>query len=372
MIEIKKQQVKLKDKEYQQFKTPPLLAGYNYPLEDINKSRSQNSLLTIRLETSLICNLKCIYCNGLTGKGLSGEISFDKMKEVILEAKSLGAQSVVIIGGGEPTIFPYFRQLIKFVNKKGMIPVIFTNGLTLTQDLSYFLYDNNTSVIFKLDSLDEKIQDLLAGEKGTYKLIMRGMQNLFKVGFNKSKGEALRCGASFVVTDINYKDIIDVWQFCRENNIYPNLEELIPRNRGLKYSSKLEVNKQDMHKLKKKILLLDREKYNYDWLIHTPLPGHGCLQFFYSVYITSRGYIQPCADIDIKLYNIKNTTIAAAINKPFFKLVRNIEPKLDGKCFNCDYNKLCVGCRGLAFSLARQKGLNIYHAIVQEDPLCCK
>lgn len=369
---MNKQKIKLKHKEHSQFKIPPLLAGYNYSLEDINKARKQNRLLTMRLETSLVCNLRCIYCNGLTGKKLAGEISFDKMKKIILEARSLGAESIVIIGGGEPTIFPYFRQLIRFISKKNMIPVVFTNALTLTKDISYFLYDNNASVIFKLDSLDEKIQDLLAGKKGTYKSIMSGMQNLFKAGFNKNKGKTLRCGASFVVTAFNYEDIIKVWQFCRDNNIYPNLEELIPRNKGLKHSKQLEINKECIGSLKKKILLLDRKKYNYDWIMHTPLPGHGCLQFFYSIYITSKGYIQPCADIDIKLYNIKDITIAAAINQPFFKFIRNIESKLEGKCFNCDYNKLCVGCRGLAFSLARQKGLDIYKAVVQEDPLCCK
>jgi radical SAM protein with 4Fe4S-binding SPASM domain len=359
-------------KKAKSYNKPPMLAGYNYPLGDIQKARQRNQLLTMRLETSRICNLRCIYCNGATGKKVPGEISFKAMKKVILEAKSLGAKSVVVIGGGEPTIYRHFKALIEFIDKNKMVPVVITNGLKLSKDMSRFLYNTNASVLFKLDSLDEQVQDRLAGKKGTYKLIMKGIDNLLSIGFNKNKGDILRCGASFVLTDLNYKDIVGIWKFCRENNIYPNLEELIPRNKGLERLDELWVNKEDVHALKKEILLLDRKKYNYDWLIYTPLPGHGCLQFFYSIYITSEGYIQPCADITIEFYNIKDTSITEAINGPFFNLVRNIEPNLQGKCLSCKHNRFCVGCRGLAFSMGMKEGLDVYESVTKEDPLCCK
>lgn len=353
-------------------KKTPVLIGYNFSPKEANEARDHGRLLSMRLETSAACNLRCIYCNGDTGRKLPGEISLHLMKNVIRQGKSRGARSVVVIGGGEPTVYPYFRALIRYVNKKKMIPVVITNGLRLTADLCSFLYDENASVLFKLDSLDENVQDCLAAKKGAFREIMKGVENLFAKGFNKGKNGMLRCGASFVVTAINLVGIPEVWRFCRENNLYPNMEELIPRGRGHLSEKKIQVDKRELYRLKKKLLEIDRKKYGYEWNVYTPLPGHGCLQFFYSVYVTCQGYVRPCADVDIKYFNIRNTTLNEILRSPFYRVTRNIEKNLHGKCGTCNITDICHGCRGRAFSIGIHEGLDSYQAVCREDPACCR
>lgn len=82
---------------------------------------------------------------------MDNEISYDSLVGLVDEAKTLGAKSVVVIGGGEPTIYPQFRELISHINSEGLIPVIFTNTQGITDDLAKFLFDNNVTVITKLD-----------------------------------------------------------------------------------------------------------------------------------------------------------------------------------------------------------------------------
>ena len=352
------------------FVEPPSLIGYNYSAGAARKAGNSGKLLAMRLETSYACNFRCIYCNGASGRKRKGEVPFGLLKRSIAELKELGGKSVIVIGGGEPTIYPHFRELIEFIARRKMIPVIITNASLLTPEMVEFLYQKNASVLFKLDSFSEAVQDRLAGKKGAFRAIMLGLENLFSAGFNVSHGKKLRCGASFVVTRHNYQEIPQLWDFCRKNNLYPNMEEFIPRGRGARWAGELAVSADDLIKLKRKILNLDRKKYGYDWLVYAPLPGHGCLQHLYSVYLSGRGNVRPCADIDIDLFDIRKMSLPQILRSPFFDFIRNIEKHLEGKCFRCVHNDLCVGCRGNAFNVGVKEGKDLYAALRREDPSC--
>ncbi|MCM8797525.1 MAG: radical SAM protein [Candidatus Omnitrophica bacterium] len=354
------------------FKRPPALAGYTYPPKLAQEAASRGGLLAMRIETNNACNFNCIYCNSAVENRRYSEMPLSTLKDAIAEGASLGCKSVVVIGGGEPTLYRHFKALVCYINQKGMIPVVITNASSLDLAMAQFLFDENASILFKLDSFKEKIQNRLSGNRESYKLIMRGIKNLFSVGFNKDVDGVLRCGASFVLTKFNYNEIVSLWKFCRDNNLFPNLEQLILRGNALAYASELIVDRDGIRKLKERLSAIDRYRYGYDWLVYSPLPGYGCLQHLYSIYVDSKGYIRPCADIDIKLFNIRKMKIREILKTPFFLFVRNIGKHLQGRCAHCRHHALCVGCRGNAFNVGLQEGLDVYKALVREDPLCWK
>jgi radical SAM protein with 4Fe4S-binding SPASM domain len=354
------------------FKKPPELVGYNFSPMAARRARNSGRLLSLRVETSQECNLKCLYCNSSTEFKPPDEISFDQIKQAILQAKALGARSVVVTGGGEPTIYPQFPELVKFINQENLIPVIFTNGQELTARLAKFLFKENASVLFKLDSFKAAVQDRLCHKKGSFWKILRCLENLLAAGFNRNGINQLRAGISFVVTKINYQDTPEIWRFCRANHLYPNLEQLVPRNRGLKHLKNLQISNRTLNQLKQKLLDFDRKKYGYNWLVHSPLAGQGCFQTFYSLYLTSTGYLQPCADIAIERFNIKNFPLAEVLKKPFFQLARHVDQKLTGACASCRYHSACIGCRGIAFTTGINQGLSPEAALCAPDPLCYK
>ena len=351
-------------------KPPPALAGYTIDHNRAKEFRDKGKLLTMRLETSLVCNLKCMYCNNDAGVLPLGEISFSAMRRAIDEVKSLGAESVVIIGGGEPLLYANITELIAYISTSGMIPVIISNGLMLTKELCSFLWNNNASILLKCDSFHAETQDVLSGEAGTHTAIMHAIDLVMQAGFNHPDRPVLRVGLSFVVTKLNSGDIFSLWKFCRENNFYPNFEEFIPRGRGLTNYNKLFLDNGSVFALKEKLLDLDRTHYGFDWLIHTPLPGHGCFQPICSVYITSLGDVRPCPDIEVSLSNIGDASIAEIIGTPFFQLSRNIEKHLRGKCRLCKHGRRCIGCRGNAFTVGMTQGMSPEDALCSPDPLC--
>lgn len=355
------------------FLQKPGLIGYTYSREEALKARENNQILAMRLETSLACNLKCKYCCNSSGIALEDEISFEKLIDLINEAKQLGAKSIVIIGGGEPTIYPKFKELIDHINKNELIPVVFTNTTTMTRELAEFLYKSNASVITKLDSLNEEIQDNLVGVKGTYQLIQKGIENLLSVGYGNVDDETmLRLGASFVVNRKNMKEVATIWRYCRERKIFPNLEAMIP-NGFAKDLKDMYLRPEEWKNLRLELLKIDQNEFGYDWPPYLT-SCNGCSQVFYNIYITVKGVARSCSCIHFERagvnINVHDMTLKEIIQTPYFQKSRNIEKFVTGKCKKCKYNPACFGCRAMAFADGVEKGMSFFEALANEDPSC--
>jgi len=362
--------------EKKELKTPPVLEGYLFPdFNEARKARDENRLLSLRVETSLKCNLKCGYCYRESGEASPEEMSYEELIAVIDQAYLLGARSIVIIGGGEPTIYEQFRSLVTHIHSKRMIPVVITNCQTMTKSLAGFLFEKNASVLIKLDSLRENVQDTLVGVEGAFKQIQKGLSNLLEAGFD-STGK-VRLGASFVINRLNVDELEDVWRFLRNKNMFPNLETLTPHGRAANYPEWL-LTQDEVQALKYRLLALDEKEYGYTWNPYTPLIGAGCRQLEYSCCITVEGYVRPCAAVHIDHLNVrpgheKAVTLADSIHDPFIHRARHAEEFLQGNCGKCEYKtNECIGCRGCAFALGVLNGMDIFDAIVLDDPYCTK
>jgi len=354
------------------YKSPPYLTGYNYTSKKAHGARKVGKILCMRIELGRECNLKCIYCYTDGGEPLPNELKYEEIKSLINQGKELGIESIIIIGAGEPVISPFFKELIEYINSKGIIPVIFTNSISITKDMAEFLYNKNSSVMIKLDSFNANIQDFLTDKRGSYSKIQKGLDNLINAGFTDiQKTNKFRLGISFVTNTHNINEIKDIWKFCRDNNIYPNQEILTPNGRGRNIVNLIPTIAQ-YKKLKLELLELDQKEYGFDWLPYTPLTGCGCLQFLYSVYITCEGYVRPCAGVEIKQENIREKPLKEILNTNFFQLCLYIDKHLNGKCKNCVYNSECIGCRGIAYTIGINSNKNPLEAICDEDPFCYK
>lgn len=163
---------------------PPTLRGYNFTPDEARKARVSGQLLSMRTELTHACNYRCVYCNEGLNQGRGLLLQLGLIKDVICQVKDLGAVSVVIIGGGEPLLYPDFHHLVCFVCALDLIPVIFTNGSFLDRDIAAFLFNSNASVLVKLDSMREVVQDHLAGRSGAYKNSMSAISNLLNAGYD--------------------------------------------------------------------------------------------------------------------------------------------------------------------------------------------
>ncbi|OIO16751.1 hypothetical protein COT27_03080 [Candidatus Kuenenbacteria bacterium CG08_land_8_20_14_0_20_37_23] len=99
--------------------------------------------------------LKCFNNHNLPTKSFNPEyLSLKKRKLLIDEAKDMGGEVIIFAGLAEPLIHMHSIPLIEYVTKKGMIPIVYSNGFELDSDMISFLKDNNTVVAISFDSLD--------------------------------------------------------------------------------------------------------------------------------------------------------------------------------------------------------------------------
>ncbi len=84
------------------------------------------------LEVSDICN---IHCEGCYRQHLTGHKTLEEVKEEVLFFKRWRNPDNVSIAGGEPLIYPHIVELVAFIARHKIKPVILTNGVALNHDL---------------------------------------------------------------------------------------------------------------------------------------------------------------------------------------------------------------------------------------------
>jgi MoaA/NifB/PqqE/SkfB family radical SAM enzyme len=73
------------------------------------------------------CNLNCVYCFGNYHNRTDKEYSFEQIKNIVDELKKLGTR-YILLQGGEPLLRADLGKIIRYINAKGIITAIVTNG----------------------------------------------------------------------------------------------------------------------------------------------------------------------------------------------------------------------------------------------------
>lgn len=79
------------------------------------------------------CNKGCDFCYRQSNH-CGYDISVTDYKLILSNAKECGVQQIAL-GGGEPTLHPYFCEILKMTYESGIIPNFSTNGDNLTDEI---------------------------------------------------------------------------------------------------------------------------------------------------------------------------------------------------------------------------------------------
>lgn len=342
------------------------------------RTRSPNAntpLQRISMEISRLCNLNCIYCYAEASSSCSTGLTDDELHYIICEAVSLGACLVSFVSGGEPllreSLLKDKRSCIDHANSLGCYTLLYTNGSLINNEAAKWLASRDVSVVSKLNSFRESIQDELTGVSGSACAIRLGIDALINAGLNA--GQPSRLGLETIVCRQNYEEIPEIWRFMRKNNIIPEVE--IPTLHGRAALNKEKLCFKDDEAPKKfknlfeELLRIDREEFGFDWIPHPPFPAGSCCLFRTNCYINDSGSVQPCAGVDIS-YGFLPVGNHCHDGRPLEKIVcskefqklRCIEKYLEPPCRDCDLLDHCYGCRGAAL---HQRG-----SVFAGDPIC--
>lgn len=327
-------------------RSPEKVYGLHFSQDEIREAVENNRLLTLDLETSRMCNLKCLYCYSEAGQKLENELTLDEIKNVADQAVALGVKVITIIGGGEPMIVPYILDMIDYLSQLPVKINLFTNATLLTPFKARFLAERHVSVVTKFNSLKAEVQDELAGVPGSFEKIQAGIQFLLDAGYASSPD--LPLGLETVICKQNVNEIESMWRYARDRGYHPYFEVITFQGRAKK--NLLNVETDVLEGLFKRLLHIDETEYGFTWVARPPIAGLTCARHYYNLLVTSRGYVHPCTGVDINVGNVRHESLADMLaTSPVIASLRHIDEHIKGKCADCIHHPECYGCRGFAY-----------------------
>ena len=323
--------------------------GLEFSREEIDRALADKNILSLELELSRACNLRCIYCYAESGRPLENELSFSEIIDVVDQAITLGAKKIIVLGGGEPLAYPHLFDVIDHILEQGATSDLFTNGTLINKEVADKLYRRKIPVVIKQNSRKSDVQDFLAGKPGTFSAIQKGMEYLFAAGY---PNENHRLGIQTIVCKQNYSELPDLWRWARHKGIIPYVETMTMQGRAKK-NLDLEVSTDLIRKLFEQLAKIDEDEFGKTWTPRPPLAASQCARHEYSCTVTANGDINPCPGVNISVGNIRNNSLKEIIdNSTVIQDLRNIRHTIKGQCRECEFSSNCYGCRGHAYQIS--------------------
>lgn len=245
--------------------------GWNDTNEALEDAEENHRLLYLNMDFGDGCALRCPHCFTMEGaidaRGRN-QMSFDRVKESILEAKELGLRHVRILGRGEPTQWiakpgasrpnrdEDLIDFIKFLHANEITPLIFTRGHVLGdeerikhtfggahgvnngEDLIRLLADNGVSIFLGISSIFPEVNDEMVGipKRPNYHYddhCRRALRLAVGAGLNRTN--PTRLATEMPITNLNITEMVVRYVLFQCLNISPCTNVYMVTGRAMTY-----------------------------------------------------------------------------------------------------------------------------------------
>lgn len=126
--------------------------------------------VTVEIDPSNVCNHRCGWCVSMMAH--TGEMMrFERFEELVEELKRLDVRSVVLKGGGEPTVHPRFVDMLEKLHGLGLGVGLITNGSMPRKGSIEAVLACADWVRFSVDAADAATHEAIHGTKDFEKVI---------------------------------------------------------------------------------------------------------------------------------------------------------------------------------------------------------
>jgi len=172
--------------------------------------------LSINLDLTTACNYRCDHCVDMDILNTGIRYEHERLKDSLTRMADKGLRSVILIGGGEPTAYPGFGDIVRHLKDRDIKIGIVTNGsfMKKVREVAGVMGEGDW-VRLSLDSADNgtfRAMHKPVNAKCTLDWICEQIPAI------KDANPALQIGYSFII----------VWRDCRTNNadIVENVAEI--------------------------------------------------------------------------------------------------------------------------------------------------
>jgi len=290
--------------------------------QHINRALHKNRLNALFLFTTNRCNLNCVYCSTNSNNRVTGRLlSLKEQKKLIHDAKRIGIYSIIFCGAGEPMIEKNIFPLIEFSKKKRINPTLITNGTLITKENVKKLYKNNVSVQIKLESFNKKKTDKICGRKNSYEWV--GHTYRTRTGYTTIKvplglkyllnqyssiRKRRMISINTVISKINYHNINNIAEFCKDNRINFNPIEIRVAGRAKKNLDVIALSKKEQDNVYEKMARFMGARFVRRF------KGYNC-EWRKNLCISEDGECVVCQSVNKSSGNIRNESLKILFEK---------------------------------------------------------
>ncbi len=322
--------------------------------------------MLVSWNTTNACNLYCRHCYRDSGAQVENELDTAEGMELIDEIAGAGFK-IMIFSGGEPLMREDIYELVKYAARKGLRPVLGTNGTLITPAAARELKKAGAAAVgISLDSCDPAKHDWFRASPGAWQAAVDGMRACSEASLPFQVHTTVlewNSGEMEDLTDLSVK------LGARAHHIF----FMVPTGRAANIESE-SLRAEEYEALLKRIIL-KQAQVDIE-LKPTCAPqfmriarqmgvdmrfSRGCLAGTAYCIISPTGEVQPCAYLPIKLGSVRRQSFSALWREsPVLQELRSM--LYSGGCGTCEYRKICGGCRARAY---------YYHGdYMAEEPWC--
>jgi len=325
---------------------------YNHVVEKKLYALAESHLQPIYgvLELTPLCNMNCDMCYvRLSRKEMAKKgkiVSLEKWLMLANEMKEAGVL-FILLTGGEPLLYPYFKELYLALLNMGMVITVNTNG-TLIDDkwIDFFSLHKPRRINISLYGSDKDYDRLCHNVDGHAKAI-NAIKQL------KKSGIAVKMNYSIVKE--NSKSIDLVYQFAKNLNVPIFFDSYMcpaTRERSQTFAYQSRLTPQEAARIR--VLLMKKQMGN-DFITYvkrflelayidkkTKLKeGMNCKAGKCSFMISWHGFMRPCVIMDAPSIPV----LEVGFNNAWKTIVeKTSQIFMSEKCSQCTLRKICHVC----------------------------
>ena len=307
------------------------------------------------------CNLECAHCYIAAGphETAADELTTDECLRILDEILEVNPAPLLILSGGEPLLRPDLERLARHATTRGATVVVGTNGTLLDDARTSMLARAGVSgVAVSVDSLEPRRHDAFRHGAGALEATREAIRRLREHRIDVVIQTTAHKG--------NRQEIerIAAWA-AEEGAVAFNLYFLVATGRGARLA--------DLSALDYEALLADLAEWQREYRgrmlvrakcaphfmrhVHARDPESTLLSYetrcpcgVQYCRITPDGKLTPCPYIPTPAGDLREQAFGDVWREsPLFRQLR--QGTLGGKCGECEYRRVCGGCRARALAV---------------------
>jgi len=335
-------------------------------------------LRLVAWEVTRACNLACVHCRaGAHPDNCRDELDTKEGKQLLGEIATIG-KPIIILTGGEPLVRADVFELAADGASKGLPMALATNGTLIDRGIAKKIKASGIRrVSVSIDGQDEESHDSFRGVPGALARARRGIEYL--------KEEGIDLQINTTITRRNLAQIEGIANLAVAwGALAHHLFLLVPTGRGKDLAGEeisAEQYEETLNWFYERSLTSslelkatcaphyfrifhqrqdERMKSSPSYAIHKH--SRGCLGGISFCFISHHGIAQPCGYFDWNCGDVRKQGFANIWrDSQVFNELRNLD-LYKGKCGECEFIKVCGGCRARALAASAD--------YLAAEPLC--